>query len=116
MKKLRPKQDGEHSNSGEVLTEIESILLNEDYRLDLKCLNSKDYGKLWHEYANSVSDCDLVYKYIFEEIKLQDYRLYISYARWIEAYRRDFVFANRLFVEGLRSGLNDKIIADQYKK
>ena len=65
---MRPKQDAE--NSGDVLSEIESILLNIEFRSDLKCLNSKDYGKLWHEYAVSVCDCDLVYKYIFEEIQI----------------------------------------------
>ena len=67
---MRPKEDNEESNSGELLREIESILMNEDYRLEMKCMNSKEYAKLWHEYANSVSDCDLVYKYVFEVVKL----------------------------------------------
>lgn len=116
LKTMRPREDDDKSNSGELLREIEAILMNDDYRLDMKCTNSKEYAKLWHEYANSVSDCDEVYRYIFEVVKLKDYRLYISYAWWIERYRRDFMQANGLFVEGLRSGLNDKIIADQYKK
>ena len=46
LKNMRPTQDVK--DSGEVLSEIESILLNNEFRSDLKCLNSKDYVKLWH--------------------------------------------------------------------
>ena len=46
LKNMRPTKDVK--DSGEVLSEIESILLNNEFRSDLKCLNSKDYVKLWH--------------------------------------------------------------------
>ena len=46
LKNMRPTQDVK--DSGEVLSEIECILLNNEFRSDLKCLNSKDYVKLWH--------------------------------------------------------------------
>lgn len=78
-------------------------------------MKSKEYPKLWHEYAESVSDSDLVYQYALQTVGINDYRLYISYARWVEKYQRQFDRANGIFVEGLKLGLNDKIISDQYR-
>ena len=73
-----------------------------------------EYTKLWIAYAESVKDGEIVYDYMIEHnIGINNPRVYISEALYVEKYKRDFQLSEQLHRKAVKlfksEDKNDKL-------
>ena len=67
-----------------------------------------DYVKLWQEYSTLTRDFHSVFEFMINQLSINHYRIFISYARDVEQVHRNFNLCVQIFEQGVMKNPSEK--------